>query len=271
MLPEAVRVLDLGTREYGSVLQLQRDLAGARHDGTLDHDVLLLVEHPPVVTLGRGADRTHVLASEAQLAARGVAVVEVERGGDVTCHGPGQIVGYPILDLHGYREDLHWYLRRLEEVCLRTLRAHGLAGTRVAGYTGVWTSGTVSSGAAAPGALPSTVEDDEFPTLSEARAVTLVPRGDIRKIASIGVHASRWVTWHGFAFNVTEAPLEAFGWIVPCGIPGVRMTSLHAEGVRAPLDDVRTTIIQAFGATFGVPMTEIQPDAIGRAAEPATP
>jgi len=269
-------VLDLGTQTYGDVLQRQRDLACARRDGTLRHDVLLLVEHPHVLTLGRGADRSHVLASEAQLEARGVEVIEVERGGDVTYHGPGQIVGYPILDLHGYRKDLHWYLRRLEEVCLRTSRAYGLAGARVKGYTGVWTSGavssgTVSSGAAAPGALPSTVEDDAFPTLSEARAATLVPRGDVRKIASIGVHASRWVTWHGFAFNVTEEPLEAFDWIVPCGIPGVRMTSLHAEGVRVPLDDVRATIIEAFGETFDVPVIEIELAAIARAAEPTTP
>jgi len=190
---EPVRVLDLGTRGYRDVLELQRGLARGRRSGTLDHDVLLLVEHPCVITLGRGSERAHLLATDTQLRARGVEVVEVERGGDVTCHGPGQIVGYPILDLHGYRKDLHWYLRRLEEVCLRTLRAYSLAGTRVASYTGVWTTGAEVHDPEAVGAEGAHSEAS-FPTVAEAEAATLIPRGTVRKIASIGVHASRWVT-----------------------------------------------------------------------------
>lgn len=257
---DAVRVVDLGTREYRPVLRLQRELAEARRSGALDHDVLLIVEHPHVVTLGRGADPSHVVASQDVLRGCGVDVVEVERGGDVTYHGPGQVVGYPILDLRAYRKDLHWYLRRLEEVCLRTLRTHGLAGTRVAGYTGVWTSGA---------ATPAASEEGEFPTLSETDAATLVPRGDVRKIASIGVHSSRWVTRHGFAFNVTEAPLKPFEWIVPCGISGVRMTSLHAEGVRISLEETIRTLVESFGLTFAVPVVEVEPDTIAGAAKPA--
>ena len=189
-MSRTLAVRDLGTLAYGGALDLQRRLADDRLAGRLAMDTLLLLEHPPVVTLGRGTKETSLPLDPENLRRRGIEVFEVERGGDVTYHGPGQLVGYPILDLREHREDLHWYLRQLEEVLIRALASFGIPAERNPGYTGVWTKG--------------------------------------RKIASIGVHAKQWVTWHGFALNVTTE-LSAFDLIVPCGIPGVVMTSIARE------------------------------------------
>ncbi|HEX6597785.1 MAG TPA: lipoyl(octanoyl) transferase LipB [Gemmatimonadaceae bacterium] len=183
-------VCDVGTRAYAEVLDLQRAVARARISGAIDQDVLILVEHPAVVTLGRSSKANHLLASPALLAARGVELFEVERGGDVTFHGPGQLVGYPIFDLKRHKQDLHWYLRQVEEALIRGVAPFGIAGERNVGYTGVWTQG--------------------------------------RKLASIGVHARDWVTWHGFALNVTT-DLSYFDLMVPCGIAEVTMTSIERE------------------------------------------
>src|SRR5690242_13516268 len=180
----------LGLLEYGKALEYQRAVAQARIAGTIAEDVLLLVEHPPVVTLGRSAKLQHLLASPELLAARGVEQFEVERGGDVTFHGPGQLVGYPIIDLKRHRRDLHWYLRQAEGARIVALADYGIVGERSQGQTGVWTEG--------------------------------------RKIASIGVHARDWVTWHGFALNVTT-DLSYFDLMVPCGIAEVTMTSIERE------------------------------------------
>lgn len=190
MSPLPLGVVELGQRSYWPVLQLQRDLVQARIAGTLDRDLLLLVEHPPVVTFGRGTRSTSVPLPSNVLEARGYQVADVERGGDVTVHAPGQLVGYPILDLTTHRPDLHWYLRSLEEALIMTLDGLGLRAERRDGLTGVWV-------------------------------------GD-RKIASIGVHVKRWVTLHGFALNVTT-DLALFDVVVPCGIPGVVMTSVARE------------------------------------------
>jgi lipoate-protein ligase B len=183
-------VADLGPQPYADALAFQREVARARIAGDVEDDVLLLVEHPPVVTLGRSAKSAHLLASPAYLQQHGVEVFEVERGGDVTFHGPGQLVGYPIIDLKQHRQDLHWYLRQIEQVLIDAMATYGLRCGRNPPYTGVWI--------------------------------------DDRKIASIGVHARDWVTWHGFALNVAT-DLRFFDLIVPCGIQSVRMTSLHAE------------------------------------------
>lgn len=188
----------LGRRDYSAVLSLQRTLCRARLAGRLQHDVLLLVEHEPVVTLGRGTKADSLPTPPDELRARGIPVFEVERGGDVTYHGPGQLVGYPIIDLRRHRPDLHWYLRQLEAGLIDALDGLGIAGSRVAGLTGVWVHG--------------------------------------RKIASIGVHVKQWVTFHGFALNVTTQ-LEAFDLIVPCGIKDVVMTSLARELARADRAD----------------------------------
>jgi lipoate-protein ligase B len=208
-------VLDLGLRDYAEALSFQRDLAAARLAGRVAHDVLLLVEHPPVITLGRSSKAAHLLASPEALASRGVALHEVERGGDVTFHGPGQLVGYPIVDLTGHKQDLHWYLRQVEEVLIQAVGTLGLHAERNPGKTGVWTGG--------------------------------------RKLASIGVHARQWVTWHGFALNVTT-DLAYFDLMVPCGIADVTMTSVAAELASADPDalaaSTRSAVIDAFSARF---------------------
>jgi lipoyl(octanoyl) transferase len=200
MSSPSLLVADLGTLPYTDALEVQRAVARARIAGTVQEDVLLLVEHPPVVTLGRSTKGQHLTTPAAGLAARGVELYEVERGGDVTFHGPGQLVGYPIVDLKRHRRDLHWYLRQVEEGLIRGLAEVGIAATRNAGLTGVWVGDEPRH--AGPGAL--------------------------RKLASIGVHARDWVTWHGFALNVTT-DLSYFDLIVPCGISGVTMTSVAEE------------------------------------------
>ena len=208
-------VVELGTLPYGEALELQRAAARARISGQVAEDLLLLVEHPPVVTLGRTAKSANLVASKETLAARGVEVFEVERGGDITFHGPGQLVGYPIIDLKRHRQDLHWYLRQVEEGLIVALGALGIVAERNVGKTGVWTRG--------------------------------------RKIASIGVHARDWVTWHGFALNV-NTDLSWFELIVPCGIQDVTMTSVARELGVARTDDacVRVETARAFGAVFGL-------------------
>ena len=195
-----------GRVPYTAGLEWQRDLARAKIAGDLAEDLVLLLEHEPVVTLGRGARGSNVLASPELLAGAGVETVEVERGGDVTYHGPGQLVGYPILDLNRWRRDLHWYLRQLERALIDALQELGLASFRYPAYTGVWVG-------------------DEGALDDSSRAT-----GQVRKIASLGVHVSRWVTWHGFALNVTDQPLHNFDLIVPCGIDEVHMTTLQSEG-----------------------------------------
>jgi len=183
-------VLTLGRVPYAEAHQLQRELAERRIRGELSHDLLLLLEHEPTVTLGRGTKASSLPLSPDQLRSRGLTVVEVERGGDVTWHGPGQLVGYPILDLREHKQDLHWYLRQVEEVLIRALARLEIPAERNPGRTGVWTGG--------------------------------------RKIASIGIHVRQWVTTHGFALNVDNS-LDDFQLIVPCGIAGVDMTSVERE------------------------------------------
>jgi lipoyl(octanoyl) transferase len=213
----------LGVMPYATALDLQREVARSRIAGTTPEDVLLLVEHPPVVTLGRSAKEKHLLASPELLRARGVERFEVERGGDVTFHGPGQLVGYPIIDLKRHRQDLHWYLRQVEEALIVALADFGIAGERSAGQTGVWTQGAA------------------------------------RKIASIGVHARDWVTWHGFALNVTT-DLSYFDLMVPCGIQSVTMTSISRElremgsdsnsDSNSTMKQVEASVVEAFGRVF---------------------
>ena len=244
-------VVDLGLRSYGPVLELQRELAAARIDGRLHQDVLLLVEHPPVVTLGRSAKDRHLLASPALLATRGVERFEVERGGDVTFHGLGQLVGYPILDLGGYRRDLHWYLRQVEEALIRALATWGLEGARRDGYTGVWTTGRTGSDFMPSNGL-------QRPAGGPGESST----GALRKIASIGVHAKQWVTWHGFALNVAT-DLAYFDLIIPCGIAGVEMTSVSNEtGTRITVPDARTVVAGTFGDVFGVSLETVREAAL---------
>jgi lipoate-protein ligase B len=173
-------------------------------------DALLLLEHPPVYTLGRGADPRHLR----EAAAGSVAVERAHRGGEVTWHGPGQLVGYPIVGLRSFRPDVRWYLRTIEEVLIGALADVGVEAGRRPGLTGVWVAE--------------------------------------RKIASIGVAVRRWVTWHGFALNV-GADLSGFDSITPCGLAGVRMTSVAREGGPAEVDGVLPAVLARFVAAFGYP------------------
>jgi lipoate-protein ligase B len=203
----------LGRVAYEEALELQRHIARDRITGALPQDVLLLVEHPPVVTLGRASKGKHLIASPEFLRSKGVELFEVERGGDVTFHGPGQLVGYPIVDLKRHRLDLHWYLRKIEESLINTLADYDIIAERNPSFTGVWTKG--------------------------------------KKIASIGVHARDWVTWHGFALNVTT-DLSYFDLMVPCGIDGVVMTSIARELGRedVSMQDVIERVSARFAASF---------------------
>lgn len=217
----AIRLVRPGMLPYATALALQRDLVAARSAGRIP-DTLLLLEHPPTITLGARADPAHVLLPRDELERRGVAVVASDRGGDVTYHGPGQLVGYPILKLSQHGGDLGRYLRGLEEAIIRALADYGVAGERVPGLTGVWVAG--------------------------GRA----------KICAIGVRLSAsGVTSHGFALNVST-DLSGFAQIVPCGIADRAVTSLERLlGDAPPLDAVASTLLRHFAAVFGV---EIYPE-----------
>jgi lipoyl(octanoyl) transferase len=211
--------IDLGLIGYAEAWSLQKRLVAARKGGAIE-DVLLLCEHPHVITLGRNGKREHLLASEAVLKQKGVEFCATDRGGDITYHGPGQIVGYPILNLGAIRRDVVWYVRMLEEAMIRATAEFGLSAERVAGKTGIW----VRSG-----------EEDE-------------------KLAAIGVHISRWVTSHGFAYNVAT-DLRYFDLIVPCGIADRRATSLEKLlGRRVEYQEVAPRLAKYLGEVFGLEM-----------------
>jgi lipoyl(octanoyl) transferase len=203
------RVLDLGTREYGEVWAMQRELCGARQRDEIA-DTLVLVEHPHVITAGRGVHRENLLPG-----ARDLPVFEIERGGDVTYHGPGQLVGYPIFLLRDNERDLHVYLRNIEEAIIRALARFGLPSERKPSWTGVWTP------------------------------------GGGHKLASIGVAVKRWVTLHGFALNVST-DLSYFAAINPCGLDAGVMTSMSSE-LALPVDmpAVKDAVRDAFADVFG--------------------
>lgn len=226
MSARGLAVLRLGRVRYAEAHALQRRLSEDVAEGRIESDVLLLLEHEPTVTLGRGTRSSSLPIAVEQLERQGLTVVEVERGGDVTWHGPGQLVGYPIMNLKRHREDLHWYLRQVEEALILTLGQLAIPAERNTGYTGVWTNG--------------------------------------RKIASIGIHVRQWVTTHGFALNVANQ-LSQFDLIVPCGIAEVEMTSVAREldgagdsAARRPdgsaglWDTVLDSVVESFGVVFGV-------------------
>ena len=228
-----LRVVRLGAMPYADALDQQRAVARGRIGGTIDEDVLLLVEHPPVVTLGRSTKATSLPLTPDAMRARGVEVHEVERGGDVTFHGPGQLVGYPIIDLKRHKKDLHWHLRQVEQGLIDALGAVGLPAGRRAPHTGVWIA-------------------------------------DARKIASIGVHARDWVTWHGFALNVSTA-LSFFDLIVPCGIHGVDMTSVVRElGRDVSMAEMTRVAADGIASAFSLaPVDLAADDLVTRLDEPS--
>ncbi len=200
---------ELGRIRYAEALALQHDLSQRRKQGVVP-DQLLLLEHPHVITLGRNAKADNLLASPEILERSGIELHATDRGGDVTYHGPGQLVGYPILDLREWKRDVVGYVRALEQVLMDTLATFGLEAGRAQGMTGVWIDG--------------------------------------RKIAAIGVHISRWVTSHGFALNV-NTDLSYFQYIVPCGLT-LPVTSMEQMGIRTTLAEVSSRLAQSFGRVF---------------------
>jgi lipoyl(octanoyl) transferase len=211
------RVEQLGVVDYASALDLQREKVAQRKAGAIP-DTLLLLEHPHVYTLGRNARRENVRVPGEWLAVHGVQIFETDRGGDVTYHGPGQLVGYPVLDLARHRRDISWYMRSLEEVLIRAARDFGVEAGRLAGAPGVW------------------VGDD--------------------KLVAMGVHLSRWVTSHGFAFNV-NTDLRYFEWIIPCGLHGKGATSLaKLLGQPVLMEAVTERVVGHFGSVFGLEMVQ---------------
>lgn len=242
-----VSLVNLGRVNYATALALQQRVCALRQQERIG-DVLLLVEHPPVLTLGRNAHREHVVASSQLMERRGISLFETNRGGDVTYHGPGQLVGYPILNLRGFTPPLGIvdYLRKLEEVIIRACGDYGVLTQRIAGRAGVW---TIAGGSVAE-----------------------------KKIAALGVHVARAVTTHGFALNVTT-DLHDFELIVPCGISDRGVTSMEVEADRdsAPtLDQMANAIVRHFGRVFGRQMVwvetldELLPGALPASANTAT-
>jgi lipoyl(octanoyl) transferase len=266
-----ISVVKLGLVDYGEGLRLQRSLVDLRKAGEVG-DVLLLLEHTPVITLGRNAKAAHVLASADGLAARGVELFECDRGGDVTFHGPGQLVGYPIFDLRGYRSvplsagssqlgsaksrktlGAVDYVRRLEEVLIRTCGDFGIATKRIAGLTGVWTE----TDGAVPGRHPDRGAEPHHHT-TDFISSSGASEASEGKIAALGVHISRSVTSHGFALNV-NTDLSYFNLIVPCGITAKPVTSMQRElGRVLDLDEVSKAVSRNFGAVFDTEMLWVE-------------
>jgi lipoyl(octanoyl) transferase len=207
-----ILVSNLGRTRYAEAWDLQQRVFDLRRLGLID-DVLLLTEHDHVYTLGKGGDANHLLASDAELSKNGTEVYRIDRGGDITYHGPGQIVGYPILDLNKYSPDIHKYLRSLEDVLINLLDAFGINGEREEGMTGVWVRG--------------------------------------EKIAAMGVKVSKWITMHGFALNV-NTDLQKFERIIPCGIFHKGVTSMQRYlGREIALEDVERKLTESFSGVFG--------------------
>ncbi len=221
-----IKIINLGTQAYKTTWDYQETLfaeivnqkIAKRHNPDQPTDnYFLFVEHPPVYTLGKSGSLDHLLLNETQLAEKDIAFYKINRGGDITFHGPGQIVGYPLLDLENFFTDIHKYLRLLEEVIILTLAEYNLKATRSAGETGVWLD---------------------------------VGTSFARKICAMGVKASRWVTMHGFALNV-NTNLGYFDHIIPCGIRGKAVTSLKAElGKDLPIPEVQQKILKHFEVLF---------------------
>lgn len=204
-----LQVRELGRLAYGEAWELQKSLAEQRKQGLIP-DQFLLVEHPHVLTLGRNGHDENILVSRDRLAELGIEYFEINRGGDITYHGPGQIVGYPILDLREWKRDVVAYIRALEEVIVRTLRRYGVEGERDPGAAGVWVNGA--------------------------------------KVCAVGVHISRWVTTHGFALNWTT-DLQYFQYIVPCGLTKP-VTSMEQLGIRVERAELHQTILEEFARVY---------------------
>ncbi|HEY2726533.1 MAG TPA: lipoyl(octanoyl) transferase LipB [Parafilimonas sp.] len=213
---------DLGNQSYKPVWEYQEELLQkkikAKQLNTHEPDYLLFVEHNPVYTLGKNGKENNLLINEKALAEKGIKFYHINRGGDITFHGPQQLVGYPILDLDNYKTDLGWYLRSLEEVIILTIGEYGLKGERSAGETGVWLDASI--------------------------------KGRERKICAMGIRCSRWITMHGFALNI-NVDLSYFNFITPCGIENKQVTSLQKELEKfVSMDEVKEKLVRNFELVF---------------------
>ena len=224
-----VWVIRCGVVPYEEAREAQRRLEAARQAGIVP-DLLLLLEHPPVYTRGRRSDAAELPMGIEWYEMQGIEVCDTDRGGRVTYHGPGQLVGYPIVDLAAYGNDVHRYVRRIEQVMIEALAAHGVTAKTIEGWTGVWTP-------------------------------------EPRKIGSIGIHVSRGITTHGLAVNVSN-DLQPFEWIVPCGIDDCRMTSLSRElGAMQDLDGFASTVVARFAEVYGREPIAVSPPELAEAAD----
>ncbi len=216
----SVQVIRPSLVSYQQGLELQQQARRRVADGELA-GVLILLEHQPVITAGRGGGRENLRATLSRLQAEQIDFVETDRGGNITCHNPGQLVGYPVLNLSHWQEDVHWYVEQLEEVLIRTIADYGIISGRKARYTGVWAGN--------------------------------------RKLAAIGVSVRRWITGHGFALNVNN-DLSLFQQIVPCGIEEFGVTSLRTAGVTASLPEVADRLLAEFVAVFAAELQQSEED-----------
>jgi lipoyl(octanoyl) transferase len=222
---------DVGRRSYQPVWDYQENLLKqkieAKQGGLSSPDYLLLVEHEPVFTLGKNGRENNLLIAQHLLGQKGIEYFHINRGGDITFHGPGQMVGYPIIDLEHFKTDIGWYLRSLEEVIILSINEYGLKGERSKGETGVWLDANV--------------------------------KGKERKICAMGIRCSRWVTMHGFALNV-NVDLNYFNYITPCGIQDKQVTSLQKElGATIPLNEVKEKILKNFEQVFDCKIVSPKP------------
>ncbi len=216
-MKKRLKIIDLGKKDYSETYQYQLELQEKRYKDQIE-DILLLVEHPPVFTIGKSGSQENILVDKGILKKEGISVYQIERGGDVTYHGPGQIVGYPIINLNDHKRDIHWLISSYEEVFIRLLKKEfQLIARRIPELTGVWVGN--------------------------------------RKITAIGVAVKRWVTYHGFAFNINPE-LKHFSYIIPCGITDKGVTSLKQEipDLSLTLDEIKDKLVYYFLEVFGMEM-----------------
>jgi lipoyl(octanoyl) transferase len=245
-----VLVVRCGLVAYDEALVAQRWLRDAREDGSIP-DALLLLEHPPTYTRGRRSTPEELPMAAEWYEMQGIAVHDTDRGGRVTYHGPGQLVAYPIVDLGAYGDDVHEYVRRLEQVAISALGEHGVAAQTIEGLTGVWTEGAPPGGA---------VPRAESVQISDGIGA---PSPEARKIGSIGVHVSRGITTHGLSVNVSN-DLQPFEWVVPCGIEGCQVSSLSRElGTEQELAPFADTVAARYAAVYERRLGEASPAELG--------